>query len=331
MVMPLDPRAEVLLSRVLAALRPVLIAYMVANAMTLAPGIEDALSFCNVLFVGNFCAALVVLIWFRPGPIVSDLKRLPRSTQLTLLIDGGLAALTSGLIFTGLTYTSSTNAILLGRIGPVLSALSGALIFGRMVMRQEWLGFSFIIVGTLTVALFGGNGSINKGDALILASTVVFAISSILGKAALNRNVSLRSLVFIRNASSSLIFFVLANINYGWHHFADAFHGQLWILMGIYALIVIVFAQFLWFDATRQLDSISLGRWATPAPAIGVLAAGLLNRQWHIESQIIGLIIIMIGVVVTALSPTTKQQPSQTKQRMAELSLNASDTASPVT
>lgn len=57
--MSLNPRVEVLLSRVLAALRPVLIAYMVTNAMTLAPGVEDALSFCNVLFVGNLCAALV--------------------------------------------------------------------------------------------------------------------------------------------------------------------------------------------------------------------------------------------------------------------------------
>lgn len=329
--MSINPRVEVLLSRVLAALRPVLIAYMVTNAMTLAPGVEDALSFCNVLFVGNLCAALVLITWFRPGPIFSDLRQLPRMIQLTLLIDGGLAALTSGLIFTGLTYTSSTNAILLGRLAPVLYALSGALIFGRMIARQEWFGFSFIIAGTLVVALIGGDGTINKGDALILASTVVFAISSILGKAVLNQNVTLKSLVFIRNASSSIIFFIIANIVYGPHHFADAFYGRLWILMGIYALIVIVIAQLLWFDATHKLDSISLGRWATPAPAIGVLAAGLLNRQWPSDSQVSGLIIIMIGVVITALSPSTKQQPSQNKQRIAELTLNASDAASPVT
>ncbi len=328
--MVLNPYLEVLVSRVLAALRPVLIGFMVTNVMNLSGGVKDALSFCNVLFVGNLCAALVVVSWFRPGPILADLKALPRLIKLALVFDGALAALTSGLIFSGLMYTSSTNAILLGRLAPVLYGLAGALIFGSVITRREWFGFGFIIAGTLVVALIGNGGMVDKGDALILLSTVVFAFSAVLSKAVLNRNVTLRGLVFARNASSGLIFFVIANIIYGPHHFANAFSGSLWLVMGIYALIAIVISQFLWFDATNRLDSISLSRWATPAPAIGVLAAALLNQQLPNSSQISGLVIVMIGVVISSFSTRSPRQPNEEKQRLAEISSNSCETASPV-
>jgi len=303
---------------------------MVTNVMNLSGGVKDALSFCNVLFVGNLCAALVVVSWFRPGPILADLKALPRLIKLALVFDGALAALTSGLIFSGLMYTSSTNAILLGRLAPVLYGLAGALIFGSVITRREWFGFGFIIAGTLVVALIGNGGMVDKGDALILLSTVVFAFSAVLSKAVLNRNVTLRGLVFARNASSGLIFFVIANIIYGPHHFANAFSGSLWLVMGIYALIAIVISQFLWFDATNRLDSISLSRWATPAPAIGVLAAALLNQQLPNSSQISGLVIVMIGVVISSFSTRSPRQPNEEKQRLAEISSNSCETASPV-
>lgn len=328
--MPLDPRYELLLSRVLAALRPVLIAFLVMHGTALSRGAATPLSFCNVLFVGNLCAALVVLSWFKPGPIWSDLKRLPKRVRWGLVLDGGLAALNSALIYTGLEYTSSTNAILLGRLAPVLYALAGAVVFGRLISRREWLGFGFIIAGTLVVALIGANWMVNKGDALILLSAVVFAISSVLGKAVLDQDVSLRALVFVRNASSSLIFFVIANVVFGPHHFADAFSGQLWIVMAIYALLIIVVAQFLWFDASSKLDSISVGRWATPAPAIGVLAAVLLNRQWPASNQLLGLLVIMVGVVITAFGKTRPAKRKQEQEQMAELAANAANAIAPV-
>ena len=329
--MQIDPRFELLLSRVLAALRPVVIAFLVMHGTALSQGANTPISFCNVLFVGNLCAALVVLAWFGPAPIWNDIKGLPKRVRWGLVLNGGLAALNSALIYTGLEYTSSTNAILLGRLAPVLYALSGAMIFGRFISRREWLGFGFIIAGTVVVALIGASWTINRGDALILLSTVVFAMSSILGKTILDQDVSLRALVFAQNASSSIVFFAIANIVFGPHHFADAFAGQLWIVMAIYALVIIVVAQFLWFDATDKLDSVSVGRWATPAPAVGVLVAALLNRQWPASNQIVGLLVIMVGVVITALGKPKPAQAQQEQEEMAELAANGANAIAPVT
>ncbi|MGC6483437.1 MAG: DMT family transporter [Synechococcus sp.] len=329
--MQLDPRAELLLSRCLAALRPVLIGFMVANAVSLSGGQADALSFCNVLFVGNFSAAVVVILWFRAGPILSDLRALSRRDRFMLIVDGAIGALTSSLIYTGLSYTSSTNAILLGRLAPVLYALLGALVLGQAVRPREWFGFGFILSGTLLVALIGSQGNVNKGDALILASTLLFAIASVFRKVVLGKRVSLRALIFSRNASSSIIFFVIASVSYGSDHFADAFRGELWLLMGIYALVVIVIAQFLWFDASRRLGAISIGRWATPAPAIGVLAAALLNQEWPNSSQISGLLVIMIGVLITAFAPSKANDSSREQRNAMDLKLNSAEMVSSVT
>jgi drug/metabolite transporter (DMT)-like permease len=329
--MKFDPRYELLTSRVLAALRPVLIAFLVMNGAALGQGSKTPISFCNVLFVGNLCAALVVLFWFKPGPIWRDIQSLSTRVRLGLVLDGGLAALNSALIYIGLEYTSSTNAILLGRLAPVLYALSGAVVFSRLISKREWLGFGFIIAGTLVVALIGSNWMVNKGDTLIILSTVVFAISSILGKAILDQDVSLRALVCVRNGSSSVIFFIVANVVFGPHHFADAFSGRLWIVMVIYALLIIVVAQFLWFDASDQLDSISVGRWATPAPAVGVLVAALLNRQWPASNQLVGLLVIMVGVMITAFGKTKPAKGKQEQEQMAELAANGANVIAPVT
>lgn len=329
--MALDPRAELLLSRVLAAMRPVVIAFLVANGMALSGGLATPISFCNVLFVGNVCAALVVLVWFGPGPLFEDLRRLSRKDHWGLVVNGGLATLNAALIYTGLEYTSSTNAILLGRLAPVLYALLGALVFGRAVSRREWLGFSFIIAGTVVVALIGSAGGLNKGDALMILAGFVFALGAIAGKMLLDQKVSLPALVFARNASSSVIFFAIANIVFGPHHFVDLFSGQLWIVMIIYALIIIVIAQFLWFSASSKLDSVSVGRWATPAPAIGVLAAALLNRQLPSSEQIVGLVVIMVGVVITAFGQSKPKTPQAEAARMAELANNGASAIAPVT
>ena len=73
----LNPEVLLVLSRALQALRPSLIAVLGANAEVLSGGISPPISFCNVLFVGNFCAALTVLGWFGIGPVFRDFYQKP--------------------------------------------------------------------------------------------------------------------------------------------------------------------------------------------------------------------------------------------------------------
>lgn len=70
----ISPQLEVLFSRSLASLRPVIVSFLIVHAMSLSGGLDQALSPCNVLLVGNFCAAMLVLTLFKPALILKEIS-----------------------------------------------------------------------------------------------------------------------------------------------------------------------------------------------------------------------------------------------------------------
>lgn len=309
----LDPKGMLIASRALSASRPALIGFLVAKGAELSGGAAHPISFCNILFIGNLCAALVVGFWFGFGRIVEDLRGLELKTQLGLLINGFLATVLSALIFIGLQYTSVTNAVLLGRLGPVLFALTGALLLGKKIRRLEWFGFSLIAVGVVAIALKTSGFQINRGDFLILLSTIVFAVSSLVNKLMVAKAASLPVVVFTRNLLSSIIFFFIAMELFGPEHFSDAFSGKLWIIMSVYSLIVIVFAQFLWYASVDNLDSRTIGRLTVLSPIFGVTYAFVLNGERPSGIQLVTLVIIITGVLIASLD---RHKKVETKPEM---------------
>lgn len=303
-----NPKVMLIASRALSASRPSLIAFLIAKGSELSGGVAQPISFCNILFVGNLCAALVVGFWFGFGNIAGDLKAMKPKALIGLLLNGCLATLLATLIFIGLQYTTVTNAVLLGRLGPVLFALAGALILGKQIKRLEWFGFSLIAVGGVAIALKTSNFQINRGDLLILMSTVVFAASSLVNKLMVAKAATLPVVVFTRNFLSSIIFFIIAMQLFGPEHFGDAFVGQLWIVMSIYALIVIVLAQLLWYAAVNNLDSKTIGRLTVLSPIFGVTYAFLLNGERPSGIQLTTLIVIISGVLIASLGVQKKPE-----------------------
>ena len=177
---------------------------------------------------------------------------------------------------------------------------------------MEWFGFSLIAVGVVTIALKTSNFQINRGDLLILLSTIVFAISALVNKLMVAKAANLSVVVFSRNLLSSVIFFFIAMELFGPNHFADAFSGKLWIIMSIYALVVIVTAQLLWYASVNNLDSRTVGRLTVLSPIFGVSYAFLLNGERPSGIQVVTLVIIILGVLIASFQgpkkPETKME-----------------------
>ena len=74
----INPKFLFVSSRAIAALRPAVIAFLVSQGTQLSGGAETPISFCNVLFVGNFCAAIAVGLWFNFQTIVDEVKTLEK-------------------------------------------------------------------------------------------------------------------------------------------------------------------------------------------------------------------------------------------------------------
>ena len=314
----INPKFLLVSSRAIAALRPAVIAFLVSQGMRLSGGTETPISFCNVLFVGNFCAAIAVALWFNFLTIIDEFKTLDKKVIFGLFINGCLAALLSALIFLGLEYTSVTNAVLLSRFGPVLFALFGAFLLGKKITKLEFFGFTLILVGIVAITLRESMYQLNRGDVLILASAFVYALTALIGKLMLSETCSLAVVVFTRNFISSIIFFIIATMLFGFKHFGDVFSGQLWIVMSIYALIVIVLAQLLWYASLGKLDSKTVGALASLSPVFGVIYAYFLNGERPSEVQISSFVIIMVGLFISSLGKSKPKQKERDLDKMPQ-------------
>ncbi len=292
------PQLLVVVSRMLQAAALPVVALLIATSESLGGELEDAISFCNLLFVGNLCASLVVLSSFGPRRIEAGLRGLSTRLRYELLIFAALSALLASLIYTALETTMITNAILLARLGPVLFVIGSALLIGQTIGKSEWLGFGVIGVGVLATVFTGGGFELAEGDLLILASAFVYAAVTLMSKRLLPAT-GLATLVFARNFFSAVVFFIIANILFGPEHFMHAFFGPLWVIMLVYALLVIVTGQFSWYKGIAQLSPASVARWTVMTPALTVAYAFLINGEHPSNVQMIALGFVTLGIVVS--------------------------------
>ena len=294
----IPPQLLVVISRGLQALATPVVALLITTAATLGGEVKDAISFCNVLFVGNLCASFVVLASFGPKKITHDLKQLRLPLFLEVLGFASLAALLSAVIFNALETTTVTNAVLLARLGPVLYVIGSAILLGQIIRKAEWAGLGLIALGVLATVFAGGGFTLTKGDLLILASTGIYAIVTLLSKRLLPET-GVPALLFARNFFSAIVFFIIANVIFGPAHFGDAFYGPLWIIMVVYALVIIVTSQFAWFRAIEALPPASIAKWTVFTPILAVSFAYFLNGERPSMVQISALAFITLGLIVS--------------------------------
>ncbi len=294
----IPPQLLVVVSRGLQAAALPVVALLVATSEQLGGEIEDAISFCNLLFVGNLCASFVVLGSFGPRRIGAGLRTLSTRLSWEVLGFAALSALLASLIYASLETTSVTNAILLARLGPVLFVVGSALLLGQLIDKAEWLGFGLIRVRVVATVFTGSGFQVVTGDLLILASAVVYAVVTMVSKRLLPET-GLPALVFARNFFGAIIFFLFAIVLYGPEHFMHAFYGPLWAIMTVYGLVIIVTAQFAWYKGISVLTPASVARWTVMTPVLAVGYALFINGERPTQTQLIALGFIMLGIIVS--------------------------------
>ena len=114
---PVNSKVMLVASRALSASRPALIGFLIARGAELSGGAIQPISFCNILFVGNLCAALVVGFWFGFGNIVKDLKALDLKVQIGLLVKWLFGHITIGSHFLRVTGYDGDQCRFAGTLG----------------------------------------------------------------------------------------------------------------------------------------------------------------------------------------------------------------------
>lgn len=266
----------------------------------------NAISFCNLLFIGNLCAGIVVLISFGAKGIIKELRSFTLKQHSLLFVGVLIAGLYPALIYTALESTSVTNIVMLSRFESILFAFLAWWILKTALNRNEIIGLSIIGVGVLTIVFVKEMYMFRNGDYIVLIAAVVEAFGILISKKILTF-CSLRTFLFTRNFFSSIGFFIIAIKLFGFEHFQDAFQPELWGLISVYALVVIVLGQYMWYKGIKTASSESVSSLTMLSPFLTLFFAFILLSEtpdFH-ESCAIGL--ILIGMVVTRIKSKPKK------------------------
>jgi drug/metabolite transporter (DMT)-like permease len=297
---------------------------------------RNPISLCNVLFVGNLCALATMLLifgnqWTRP-----TLKRLTRRDWLSL---GAIAilsgALGPGLIFAALDNTNVTNVVLIGRLEPPLTLALSILFLKARVNRWTVAGALVAFLGVAITAflsssgqvipMMGGMFHIGRGELQVAIAAVVLAIATVISKARL-QHIPLAIFNIVRVGVGTIVFFVLANLLYGPHHFVDIFSPFLWKWMLLYGVVIVVAGQLCWFAGLRDATPSDTTLASSFTPIAAIAMAFFILGEVPTSAQYIGGIVILIGIVLSLIGSqrdvkSRKRRPPMTPNKQMEMAI----------
>ena len=276
--------------------------------MNLVAG-RNPISFCNVLFVGNLCAlillaALYAREWRKPA--LQQIKWQDWLSMTAVAILG--AAIVPTLIFTALAITPVNNVILISQIDtPLVLALS-VWVLGDRVNTWVVAGavVSFIGVALTVLIQPPGTGMVSMGTAVgrgilfTLIAAVIKAVANLISKISL-REIPLGIFSVFRMLVGTVFFFGATLVLYGPEHFMDVASLFLWQWMVFYAAIIVVAGQSFWFNGLKRSTASEVSFATAFNPIVGILSAFLLLGEVPTLGQYIGGVVILGGIVLNQI------------------------------
>ncbi|MGB3536271.1 MAG: DMT family transporter [Microcoleaceae cyanobacterium] len=286
---------------------------------------RNPISFCNVLFVGNLCALILLSIIYYRQWQPNILNKITWKNWLIMSFVAILgAAIVPTLIFIALSLTTVNNVVLIGQIDtPIVLALSVWLLGERV---NPWVISGAIVsfVGVALTVLLQPPGSdmmamnmgieIGWGALLTVMGAILKAVSNLISKVSL-RQIPLGIFSVFRMFVGTVFFFVTVMILYGPSHLMDVTAPFLWQWMLIYAAVIVVGGQLFWFSGLKQSTASEVSLATAFNPIAGIISAYLLLSEAPTTAQYIGGGIILVGIIlnqigVQRLKRTATAQPS---------------------
>ena len=272
---------------------------------------SNPVSFCNVLFVGNLCALLLMIIIYHKQWNLRSLKQLNwkdwRSLLAVAILSGMLAP---ALTFEALARTMVTNVVLIGRIEPPLFLALSVWLLGEKVNNWKIAGaivsFAGVIITVLLQTLWEDMMkpevflSLGFGEMLAAAGAVALAVSTIFSKLRIE-HIPLGIFMVFRTALGTVLFFCIALYVYGNNHFMDVFSPLLWQWMLVYGAVIVAAGQSSWFTGLKKTTASVASLASSFTPIVAIVAAYLILGEAPTLAQYIGGSIIIGGIIISQI------------------------------
>ena len=283
---------------------------------------RNPISFCNVLFVGNLCALIVLIAVYGRDWRAESFTRLSPVNWLVLILVAVLSStLAPSLTFFALENTNASNVVLISRIQSPLTFAFLSLIFGK---KGNWWMFAGELVSVLGIILIlflqssQANAvemmglSIGRGELQAIGGAIAISIANVTRKVRLDA-IPIGVFTIFRIAVGTIFFYALTVKLYGIEHFADAFSPFVWQWISIYGVLIVAGGQIIWFKGLKKSKFASISYAGYITPIAGILAAYLILGEVPTLAQYIGGSVILLGAFFNQIGiwQETKKFPSR--------------------
>jgi len=278
---------------------------------------RNPISLCNVLFVSNICALVLLSLIYGKEWNKTTLQKISKKDWIAMTIVAVLAgAIVPGLVFQALAITGVNNIILIGRLQLPLTMVLSVWLLQERVNRWQIMGAFTAFIGViLTVVLqtpemkminMEGAG-VGLGEILVAISAVISVVSTIIIKKSLS-HIPIGIFSIFRTALGTIIFFFIALILYGKDHFMDVFSPFLWKWMLVYGAVIVVLGQLFWLKGLRATTVSGSSLAGSFTPVVSILAAYLVLGEVPTLAQYIGGSVIIFGIFLTQVGVLTSSR-----------------------
>ncbi|MBT4485162.1 MAG: DMT family transporter [Candidatus Latescibacteria bacterium] len=208
----------------------------------------------------------------------------------------GMFLFMAGFI-SGIKLTSAANAGIIGSTIPFFILLVSFLSRIERPTKRTVTGILVGFCGVLALTVEKGGFSLNPGDVLIVLSCICWAIYTVFGKKILNVYVPMiaTAWVYLLTSLYQLPLFLYQLSDQTW----TTISGWNWFNLVISTVGSIYLANSLYYYSINKIGPSRVGVYTNLTPVFTILLAVMIRGEKITTLQITGLVVIIIGIVIS--------------------------------
>lgn len=274
--------------------------FNIGEANPLADG-SNAITFSNLFLLSSLISLVPMVFLFRGDWTREKLRLLSSKDYVLLTVSAVLSsAVTPGFLFYALEHSTVTNVVLIGRIEPILF-LVAACTFLKERMDPKFMTAALIsmagAVMIISIRARDGQCTFNLGEFAAIAGTISYVASALVARITLQR-IPMGIFSVYRTTLGTAVFILMTCALHGPQEFQNILSPVLLRWIWLYALIVIVAGQLIWFFALKYARAIDISLATSVSPLISILFAMVILGEKPGPGLVPGAILILIAIYV---------------------------------
>lgn len=264
----------------------------------------------------RWAGATLAVAPFAVRPLIRDWPAIRRGWKPLLAL--GVLGIGSfnALLYSGLQYTTATNALLMQAAIPAAMVLLDRLLFGVRHGGWQIAGVTASMLGVVVIVFEGDPAAalrlhLGFGDALILLSVVVWSLYTVL----LRLRPEIAPTSFIAVTFFIGVAMMAPPAAWEWHAgHTIAWSPRIYAAVFYVALLPSLLSYFIYNHATRIVGPAQAGQAITLMPLFGAfLSAALLGERLH-AFHFVGMAFVLAGIALSLASGGAKQPAGAAKE-----------------